>query len=333
MASFLTTRILRPAAYAMIGLAYAALLTGCDQRELCYDHNHSANVRVEFDWFFARNADVEGMTVLFYNEDDPSAEPIRYDLPGRDGGMVKLQPGRWRPVAYNNDTEAILYRGQSSPSTLEAYTRESSVEEGTQIYTRGSAMPRAANAEDETVILEPDMLYGATGELLILGPDDTNSTLTLQPEMRVTEIDITIHDVPNLEYAGQFGGALSGLAPSVMMASGALGAGCVTEAFTCHIIDDTTLQMKFRIFGHCPEGGLLNTHMLTIYAILADGTKWYYTKDITTELHKASEEQRNHIVDVDLNDLPLPMPIVNGSGLQPSVDTWNNIEIEVEMNN
>ena len=216
MASFLTTRFLRPVAHAAMGVALAALLTGCEQRELCYDHNHAANVRVDFDWFFARNAEVESMTVLFYNDDDPSAEPIRYDLAGRNGGMVKLQPGKWTAVAYNNDTETILFRGQSSPSTLEAYTRESSVEEGTQIFTRGDAMPRAARTEEESVILEPDMLYGALGDPLILRPEDTNTTLTLQPEARVTEVDITIHDVPNLEYAGQFGGALSGLAPSVL---------------------------------------------------------------------------------------------------------------------
>lgn len=330
MASFLTTRILRPVAHATMGVALAALLTGCEQRELCYDHNHAANVRVDFDWFFARNAEVESMTILFYNDDDPSAEPIRYDLAGRDGGMVKLQPGKWTAVAYNNDTETILFRGQSSPSTLEAYTRESSVEEGTQIFTRGDAMPRAARTEEESVILEPDMLYGALGDPLILRPEDTNTTLTLQPEARVTEVDITIHDVPNLEYAGQFGGALSGLAPSVLMASGTLGGGCATEAFTCQVINKTTLQMKFRIFGHCPEG-ILNPHLLTIYAILSDGTKWYYTEDITTQLHEASEKETNHHIEVSLEDLPLPKPIVDGSGLQPSVDTWQNIEIEVEM--
>lgn len=330
MASFLTTRILRPVAHAAMGVALAAMLTGCEQRELCYDHNHSANVRVDFDWFFARDAQVDGMTVMFYNEDDPTAEPIRYDLAGREGGTVKLQTGKWTAIAYNNDTETILLRGHSSPSTLEAYTRESSVEEGTQIFTRGDVMPRAANTEEEPVILEPDWLYGTIGEPLILGPDETNATLTLQPEPRVYEVDITIRDVPNLEYAGQFGGSLSGLAPSVQIASGILGSGCATEAFTCQVIDKTTLQMKFRIFGHCPEG-ILSPHLLTVYAILSDGTKWYYTEDITAQLHEASEKETNHHIEVVLEDLPLPRPIVNGSGLQPSVDTWQNIEIEVEM--
>jgi len=308
---------------------FTLLLTSCDYKELCYDHNHIANVKVIFDWTDARDADVESMTVLFYNEDAPSDAPIRYDL-SRDGGMVNLQSGKWIAVAYNNDTETILLRGQASPSTLEAYTRESSIEEGTQINTR-IAMPRAANTEGEPVILEPDMLYGALGEPLILSPNDESATLILRPEARVTEVEITIHDVPNLEYASQFGGAVTGLAPSVMMASGAVGGGCATEAFTCHVIDNTTLQMKFRIFGHCPND-ILNAHLLTIYAILSDGTKWYYTTDITTKMHEASqEEETNHYIKIDLEELPIPEPIAQDSGLKPSVDGWQNIEIEVEM--
>lgn len=82
MASLLTTRILRPVATAFLGLILAVVLAGCDQRELCYDHNHTANVRIAFDWQYAQKANVEGMTVLFYNEDDPSADPSDTTLRG-----------------------------------------------------------------------------------------------------------------------------------------------------------------------------------------------------------------------------------------------------------
>jgi len=332
MASLLTTRILRPVATAVLGLMLAVVLAGCDQRELCYDHNHTANVRIAFDWQYAQKANVEGMTVLFYNEDDPSADPIRYDFAGSEGGMVKLQPGKWRVVAYNNDTETILLRGLASPSTLEAYTRESSIEEGTQIYTRGDAMPRAKNTESEPVILEPDPLYATPEGLLELDGDDASPTLTLYPEVRFEEMCITIHDVPNLQYAGQFGASMSGLAPSVFMESGTLGGGAATEAFTCQVIDNTTLQMKFRIFGHCPDEKSPNSHILTVYAVLADGSKWYYPQDVTEQVHSASQEEPStHRVEIDLYELPIPKPIVNGSGFQPTIDGWQGVEISVEM--
>ena len=36
-------------------------------------------------------------------------------------------------------------------------------------------------------------------------------------------------------------------------------------------------------------------------------------------------------IDVDIDGLPIPKPIVNGSGFQPTVDGWQSIEIDVGM--
>lgn len=341
-------------------LAALLLLTSCEYKDLCYDHNHWVDVKVEFDWTEAPEALTRtdggsstgmGMTVLFYNIDNPEAEPIRYDLPGSNGGTVRLQPGTYKAVAYNYDTETILYRGMYMPEALEAYTRQSSIEEGTLMaFTRGS-MPRAAGAEEEQVILEPDPLWGAVSEEFTLkmsgatrykNSADTRSanaqtiyTLTMQPTTRVEEVDITITNVPNLQYTNQFGGSLSGLSPSVWMQSGIPGEGRVSQAFTCSVIDETTLQMRFRIFGHCPhfDEGYANAHLLTIYAILADGSKWYYTNDVTNQMHDSSSStptDDNHIY-IELDDLPVPKPIVNGSGFQPTIDGWQGVEIEVGM--
>lgn len=308
-------------------LAFAS----CDYKDLCYDHNHWTVVRVAFDWAQSEQANPQGMTVLFYNEEDPEQMPIRYDLVGRDGGFVKLTQGFYRSVAYNYDTEAILYRNMDRPSTMEAYTRQSSIEEGTRLTRAG--MPRAASTESEPVILEPDPLWGASDEPWALYLTNDTTVITLQPEPRVTEVEITIHNVPNLQYTGQFGGALSGLAPGVMMADGKLVDGCVTQAFTCQVKNSNTLYMKFRIFGHCPHSkeGVVNNHLLTIYAILADGSKWYHTLDVTGKMHDQQSATHRHHIDLDLDGLPVPKPIVNGSGFQPTVDGWQGEEIEVTM--
>ena len=74
-------------------------------------------------------------------------------------------------------------------------------------------------------------------------------------------------------------------------------------------------------------------HLLTIYAILADGSKWYYTNDVTDQMHDSSSStptDDNHIY-IELDDLPVPKPIVNGSGFQPTIDGWQGVEIEVGM--
>ena len=315
----------------LIGLISLIGLVSCDYKELCYDHSHWAHVQVAFDWVHHPEAQPKGMTVLFYNEEEPAATPMRYDLPGREGGLVKLVSGLYRALAYNYDTETILYRNMDEAATLEAYTRRSSVEEGTQLSRAG--MPRAASTEDEPVILEPDSLWAAVSEPIELHMSSDTTLVTMQPTRRFVEVEVTIVNVPNLQYTGQFGGALSGLAPGVMMASGQLIDGQVTQAFPCQVVDGTTLRMKFRIFGHCPhsDNDEFYTHLLTIYAILADGSKWYYTLDVTQQMHDVTQNPDDYHVHINLDGLPVPKPIVNGSGFQPTIDGWQGEEIEVVM--
>ena len=316
---------------ALTGLLCLTGFTSCEYKDLCYDHNPHAYVRVAFDWTQCPEADPQGMTVLFYDGNMPTSEPVRYDFAGRNGGTARMVPGLYQAVAYNNDTETILYRRGEAIGTLEAYTRYSSIEEGTQLTRSG--MPRAAKAEDEPVILEPDPLWAASSDLFQLSMSEDTTLVTLQPTPRYAEVEVVISNVPNLQYTGQFGGALSGLSPGVMMASGRLLDGRATQAFPCQVIDATTLRMRFRIFGHCPHAdqGEQNLHLLTIYAILADGSKWYYTLDVTQQIHDAKQNPDRYHISISLDGLPVPKPIVNGSGFQPTIDGWKGEEIEVTM--
>ena len=313
-------------ARATLMLLTMTLLTGCEYKDLCYDHNHSDKVYVTFDWRKAPHHTATSMTVLFYNIDNPSQQNIRYDYP-LSGGTATLQPGRWRAVTYNNNTEAIRHRGQQWWTTPEAYTRQSSIEEGSQL-TRG-AMPQATGAEQEQVILEPDPIWGCVSEEFTLVADGDGYNLVFYPEYRYTTLKVKITDVPNLKYTNGVGGSISGVAASRFIASGELGQQIVTEAFPVRKTDEETLEMSVNIFGHCPESPW-NTHLLTIYAILADGSKWYYTIDVTDKIHQAVE-QDDGTMEIEVSGLPIPKPIVNGSGFHPTIDTWQGVEIEVGM--
>ncbi len=328
----------------MVVMAIGLMLVSCEYKDLYYGEvNPVAKMNISFDWKKLNDAQVQGMTVLFYNTSELSAEPIRYDFSGMQGGTARLTPGTYRVVAYNYDTETILYRSAGTYETLEAYTRESTIEECTQLTRSG--MPRAAGTENEPVILEPDILYGVASNEVVAAADDSMS-IRLIPERRYRTITVTIGNVPNLKYTGMFGGAISGMAASMMMASGMPTDDCATQAFNVSVIGSTTLQMTFRIFGHCPHGeaGIFNDHKLTIYAILADNSKWYYTLDITDKIHAEEQKKREEhkddpYYDISVEDiritldegLPVPKPIVNGSGFQPTVDGWQGEEIEVDM--
>ncbi len=326
---------------AAMAAACCLLLASCQYKELCYDHKHIGTVQVIFDWSLYPDAHPSGMTVLFYpaapeapTRADEETTAIRYDFSGHNGGSARLVEGQYQAVGYNNNTEAIRFRGMGSVATLEAFTRNSSITEGTKLFATKGEMPRAKGTEEEIVILEPDLLWGGAG-LQFLVEVDGNHTTTVQPRELVREMVITIYNVPNLQYTSGLGASLTGLAGSVFLADGHMGEDHVTQAFEMRKIDETTIQARFNTFGHCPHAdeGLENDHALVLYAVLADGTQWYFTTDVTEQLHDPDlNPEDTHHMEVDIEeDIPIPKPIVNGSGFQPTIDGWQGVEIEVGM--
>ena len=305
------------------------LLCSCQYKDLCYDHNHWIYANTAYDWSHVTAP--KPMRAMFYNISDSEVEPAIYDFKSI-GGIIRLLGATYQGISYNNDTETILYRETKSINTLEAYTRQSSIEEGTRMsFTRGT-MPHFTAKEPEKVILEPDSLYGAVSEEFTTDIADTVKVDFL-PRQRFHQLTVTITNVPNLQYTTNFGGAISGLAASINMATGIPSEQLATEACECSVIDATTLQMKLRIFGHCPHQseGIVNTHILTIYAVLADGQKWYYTQDVSDQMHESPQMDENYEIKIELDGLPVPKPIVNGSGFQPTIDGWQGVNIDVTM--
>ena len=68
-----------------------------------------------------------------------------------------------------------------------------------------------------------------------------------------------------------------------------------------------------------------------------DGTKIYFTSDVTEQMHDADHLNPGDggtgetEVPIVIDQLPLPKPIVNGSGMQPSVAEWQEVAISIQM--
>ena len=311
------------------------LLTSCIRREFTLDYEPLTNVQISIDWQLSPEATAKGMTILFYDMNNPDADFVRYDFTDVNGGVVKLTPGTYRAIAYNNDTEAILYRNMQNIETLEAYTRSSSLEETATIQL--SSLVSNTRANNEQVILEPDRLWCGASEVFTIKEDGTTSPIIIQPETRISVMSIQINGVANLQYLRQMGGTMSGLAPGVNMLTGQKIEGGVIQAFEVDVVDATTLSISFFTFGKTidyegTEVEELNN--LTIYAMLADGSQWQYTVDVT-EL--VSDEDITPDVPTDIHieidELPVPKPITNGSGFQPTIDGWDDVNIDVGMGN
>ena len=148
--------------------------SSCKHKELCYHHPHTATIRLGFDWRDAPDAAPDGMCVFFYPEEGEDAPVRRFDFAGKTGGEIEIRVGRYRVFCYNNDTEVVLLRGTEGFGTHEAFTREGDLFESVYGSSAGNTVPRAEDAEDERVVISPDMLWGCTATEVEISENGTS---------------------------------------------------------------------------------------------------------------------------------------------------------------
>lgn len=328
------------------------LLASCTQKELCYDHPHLCNLRVEFDWRDAPNANPEKMIVYFYPLDSRLA-PIRsYEFVGGRGGSISIMQGKYRVLTYNNDTEGVQFRYIHDFELHEAYTREGSVFES--IYGNATRYaPVIKGAEGQRTVINPDMMWScATLDVEITDegisylpvPGSRHSadriaaltrgsaitdehTLTLYPHQTVCEYSYEIRNVTNLQHVTQLCCALTAMAPSYTIGNDELSAEPVTIPAPATSDQQSTVRGEFLTFGHDPWQPD-RQHYLILYVWLADGSKFFYRNDVTDQVNNAPNPKRVHLV---VDGLDLHLPLANGSGFDPSVDGWESENQEIPM--
>lgn len=315
-------RMLERMNHVLLAVAVLAvlLLTSCEHKDLCYDHYHNTKIQVVFDWKNAPDATPETMRLYLFPID--GGRPRTYEFIDYRGGHVNVPAGRYKALCVNSDTESVLYRGIDSFDSFEAYAPDGVLSVGAFL------VPRAEGTSEERVAKSPDRLYSARLDDLTVELSKENQTVTLYPELSVCRYRVEIRNVSNLQYVSSDGiaGSLSGMSGGLLVGRNELTSAPVTVPF--EVISDgvSTLTADFLTFGQTGSSG--PAHKLVIYVIMSDGSKNYYTFDVTRQVDEAADPRDVHIL---LDGLPLPKPIVNGGGFQPAVDEWENIDIDVPM--
>ncbi|MCM1452451.1 MAG: DUF5119 domain-containing protein [Clostridium sp.] len=299
-------------------------LTSCHHKELCYLHPHEVALMLEFDWKEAPEADPAGMCVFFYHENSDVA-PVRFDFSGMEGGEISLIPGAYRVLAYNNDTEAVLTGGSGDFDQHYAYTREGNILE--PIY--GNHLPIPPRGDDERVMIAPDDMWGCSDvHILVTGTE--NQVITLFPHDLLCHYSYEVRNVKNLKHVSQMSAALSGMAPSMALASEELHTEPVTLPFGARQDGENRIVGEFLTFGHHLD--VPSPHRMSFYMVMDDGSKYSFTTgsslDVTDQVHSAQNPRRVHLI---IDGLDLPTPIENGSGFDPVVDDWDDIQQDIEM--
>ena len=311
--------------HAAAAAAVLAAATSCEHKELCYDHSDAVDVEVVFDWCNAPDASPESMSLYLFPAG--GGEALRYEFTDCRGGMIRVPVGGYEALCLNSDTENVTYRSAERRETFEVTTRTADLLSGLSVLgVLSDGVPRVDGTESERVILPPDMLWSDCAESVELKPTVGTPTVTLSPEM--CRYTVEIRNAANLKYVSGISGSLSSMAESLYPGVGC-DATCKTGAtipFDAAVsADKSTVTGELFAFG-CPSAR--KTHTLTVYAVLSDESKWYYTYDVTDQIHSAPDRRDVHIV---LDGLPLPKPIVNGGGFQPDVDDWQSVNVDIEM--
>lgn len=314
---------MKKTAYLILVAIVSAAMISCEHKNLCY--SDTMDVEVVFNWEMAPDADPKSMSLYLFPENGGSA--LRFEFSDNRGGLIRAPAGRYDALCLNSDTEAIEYRNREQQRTFEVTTRSTSLlSDPALVGLNSTSIPRSAGTESERIALAPDMLWCDHLEQIILRQSQDRQVITFYPDQAVCTYTVEIRNAKNLEHVLGLNGSLASMAGGVYVARAETTDEPVTIPFELSAsTDKVTLTGRLLTFGTRPSR---QPHKMIVYAMLSDRSKWYYTYDVTDQIRMAPDPRNVHII---VDSLPLPKPITNGGGFHPSVDDWDNINVNIDM--
>lgn len=308
------------------------LLIGC-RKDLCdlpHPHPHSRQITIAIDWKNAYDSIVpESVGVLFYPMEKTAegeyvrksvSTPITYYLPAR-GGNVNLNAGHYAAIAYNLDTEKILFRKKGEYNQMEAYTES---------MFRKSYNSRA-EATGETTVEMPDLLYSDHIDLVEILPDEPGvleQRVVFTPKPAVVRLHVNVL-VNGMQYVASARGALSQMAGSYMLGLGGASSTPVTLFYDFRPKEGMAeaLYAEVWTFGQLPAE-MNRKQMLTIEFLLIDGSILPFTFDVTEDVIKL---EHNITITLGINgEIEIPPVEGPGGGFDGGIGDWEE-EIVVPL--
>lgn len=297
-------------------------LTGCDQRELCYDHSHVSPVTVEFDWSLAPDATPNTMVVWFFST--TTNERYRFELTG-DGtasrsqfdSSIKVRPGTYRVLCHNGTTDNNSERGTS----FEEYCLVTYDDAVLAPMNRQDNAPLPDGADEYPVRAMASTVYAHTLDETVSIEGVVPKTIRFTPAEMTSVYDVIIKGVENLTADTEASAAITGLAEAWNPATSAPGGTEVTVPFKLNHCGSDCLRGSLVTFGDNAPHDV--RHRLRVYT----SYKYYYDFDVTDDIHKAGNSKH---IEIELYGLKLPES--SQGGMSPGVDGWDKAEnIELPM--
>lgn len=335
-----------------------AALTSCVQHDLCYDHGSTYSVITRFnydlEWHESYDIydeydeyDLEWMHEMPTELEDYSravtpSEPdgIRIQVikdgerystnnVGTSSGTIRLEPGVYSLLFYNNDTESIVFDND--------YSEAGSYTATTRTRTRSTYFgnPLVVRAIERTVT-EPDMLFYHYIESF--NPDDYSADDVIDVEMKpaVFTYLISFNFSHGFEYVALARGTLAGMAESVSLIDGKASDEAVTILFDCDVTSEcvTASVRSFGIPSYLPEETVIdedgnltitdpNLFGLNLEVKLKNGVTKTFNFDITDQMSLQPNGGVITVNDIEISDEDGK---TGGSAFDVDVEGWGDYE-------
>lgn len=199
------------------------LLSSCEQKDLCYDHNHASNVKVTFDWEQYPNANPASMCFYLFPREE-GERTLKREFIGKNGGIAQALVGvSYTALGFNSDARNTSFRYNISTNSIEASSKDAGTID--RIGISASLLPRAKGTEGERMSMEADSIYSSASEkdiLISLEENDRGDTckITLSPKRRFCTYRLKIMNIDNQQnLSSSIAGSTSDAAASWTLSS------------------------------------------------------------------------------------------------------------------
>jgi len=301
-------------------------LSSCEYKDLCYDHNHTQDPNLELALSLKLELEVnlevseeahtkievpEYMKVCLYNSETGAL--MNTEFVGSYGGPMHEAPGTYDMVVYSFGTEWTQVRGESSISTLEAFTSDITRIKEAQLasLTRGGEYEAPG-----PIIYTPDHLLVTQKQVEIppFSAEKRVITITATATTVVETYGFELTNITGAEYIASVDAFVTNQARSTFFGLGEKSTEPATIYFPMEV-DRTTgrLATTFNTFGKLPGESQCYLHI-----VIKDtgGNEHTITEDITDQFEKS-----DHEITVD-EPLVIPQPESKSGGIAPTVDPW-----------
>lgn len=295
-------------------------MTSCTHKDIIEDIGQSGLpiVNVEYDWANTEIDRPDGLANLFYSSHPEIQSYWRSDF-RPTGGSLWLPADNYDVVAFNNDTENIIF---SDIDDFDKFTFSTSQIDTSNIPEDQLPFP------PQKLYHQPDRMWANLRKEIIISDASTSQTIILSPRRITREYHIEMTEIENLESALRYYAVVSDLSHEFSVAKFSQTGPASTIGNFMQPIDKSTISTTITNFGVNRES---EQQHLAVYMWLADGARKAYVYDVTDQIREAPDSM-NLVISVKGPSLPQITPGTGGSGgggMDVGVDNWDIIDIEL----